>query len=604
MLGDGPAKDGQESVCVDRLSARTLGEVPELLREVELRVRAGSAAAGWVSYEAAAAFDRALVTRNPLAGSDVLASFLVADEWQLVRESELDLRGGRVDLDWQLEIERGRYLEALGEIRERIRAGEVYQVNYTFPLTATQRVGEPSRSAEWWRLFANLYRAQRGPYAAYVDDGDRVVCSASPELFFARHGDRVISRPMKGTARRGLDWSEDQDRLRALLASEKERAENVMIVDMVRNDLGRIARPGTVAVDALYELETYPTVHQMVSTVSARTDAGLVDVFRALFPPASITGAPKISSMRTIAELEVASRGVYTGAVGWLLPGGRCQFNVAIRTAVSSRGSDDRDRRTWTYGTGSGVVWDSDPEAEWRECAAKALNLRHRLPRFRLLESLLLRRSGYVSLDLHLERLRRSAIYFGFGAGLGLDRRGLLERARHVLRERARCELASNETIETFKVRLLVDRRGEVDVEMEPVKLRPRASWRVALADEPISSSDRFLRHKTTYRGVYQRALARARSLDPSVADVLLFNERGELTESTNANVVLDLGESDRTALVTPAKTSGLLGGVFRERLLARGRVDERVVLLDDLERTRRLWLVNSVRGIVRVDLV
>ncbi len=589
--------------------ARTPDEVPGLLQHVEGRVDCGSAAAGWVAYEAACAFDRAMTTQSPRRGLDALAVFLVSDDWRLVAESELDLRGGRLDLDWQPQIERSRYLDDVSAIRELIRSGDVYQVNYTFPIVASSRMETAGQFSESWRLFANLYRAQRGAYAGYLDDGERVVCSASPELFFAREGDRVVSRPMKGTARRGLDWDEDQAGLRALRASAKERAENVMIVDMVRNDLGRIASAGTVVVDSIFELETYPTVHQMVSTVSASSSARLVDVFRALFPPASITGAPKISSMRAIAELEVAPRGVYTGTVGWLLPDGRCQFNVAIRSATLTGTAGGAAE--WCYGTGSGVVWDSDAESEWRECEAKALNLRHRLPRFRLLETLLLRRTGYVWLEQHLERLRQSAIYFGFAPESGLDRRSLVENARQLLQAEDEARPVTSERAvargepgaDTFKVRLLVNRRGEVEVEAAPVALRPRATWRLAIASDPVSSNDRFLRHKTTYRGVYRRALERARLADPNVDDVLLFNERGELTESTFANLVLDLEQDGRSTLVTPARSSGLLDGVLRERLLVRGRIEERVLRMEDLARARRLWLINSVRGIVPAEV-
>ncbi len=572
-----------------RLEAASPAQVPALLVDVERRSERGEVAIGWVSYEAAPAFDPALTAG---VGSPPYAVFLVSRRWQRRAERGLGLRGRRLAIEWRPEIDAAAHRAALEQILAGIAAGDFYQVNHTFRVLATVADALEDSSAspgfDPWPLFANLQRAQRGAFAAYVDDGTIAACSASPELFFALDGERIESRPMKGTARRGLDLAEDGVRIARLRTSSKERAENLMIVDMVRNDLGRIALPGSVEARDLFVVETYPTVHQMVSTVSARTRAPMVEIFRALFPAASITGAPKSSSMRAIAAFEPSPRGIYTGAVGAILPGRRARFAVAIRTAVLDRGPEMADRRL-VYGTGSGVVADSDPASEWRECAAKAANLRHVLPRFRLLESLRWSPArGYWYREAHLERMAASALYFGFRWRESAVRRRLDATA-------AELSVAGADA----KVRLLVDRRGSVEVTHEP--LGGAGRWRVALGGLPVHSRDRFLRHKTTRRGVYRSALGEARRRHPEADDVLLFNQQGELTETTRANVVV-LDEHGRWS--TPEVGCGLLDGVLRRRLLGRGRIVERVISRRDLLAARDVLLINSVRGLVRIDPV
>ncbi len=258
----------------------------------------------------------------------------------------------------------------MARIKALIRSGDTYQVNYTYRLR-TPFTGNP------WNFFLRLVAAQDPPYGAFVDTGEWVICSASPELFFRLDGTRIECRPMKGTAARGRTQAEDLAQARALRASEKERAENVMIVDMVRHDLGRVAQTGTVNVARLFEVEKYPTIWQMTSTIEAKTEAGLGEIFRALFPAASVTGAPKVRTMQIIAELEPLPRRLYTGTIGFFAPGRRAQFNVAIRTLLANRKTGCAE-----YGVGSGITWDSDPEAEWQECRAKARILAPRVPAF------------------------------------------------------------------------------------------------------------------------------------------------------------------------------------------------------------------------------
>ncbi|MEM1207243.1 MAG: chorismate-binding protein, partial [Acidobacteriota bacterium] len=496
------------------------------------------------------------------------------------------LDGLPTDPPWRPTISPAEHALAVAEIHRRIERGETYQVNYTFPI-------EAPFADDPWTLFSHLRRGL-GPagYAAYLDlappAGDFAICSASPELFFHRgvpgeDGLRpLVARPMKGTSRRGRYGDEDRT-LRGELGTEKNRAENLMIVDMVRNDLGRIAHPGSVRVARLFGVETYPTVHQMTSDVEARSDAPWSEVAAALFPCASITGAPKVRTSRLIRGLETGPRGIYTGSIGYLAPDGRSQMNVAIRTAVV-----DRRRGVATYGVGGGIVWDSEAEAEWQEARAKALALdpghRRGVPDgdFELFETLLWRRRrGYFLLERHLQRLSASAAHLGFAADRSAE--GALEAAARGFAE------------DRYRVRLRLRRDGHLSVDAEPFPCTGRRRWRVVLDDRPVDDANPFLFHKTSRREVYDDARAR----HPDADDVLLWNRRRELTESTVANLVLKVDGR----WLTPPIRCGLLAGTYRAELLARGRLHEEVLTVDDLGRAEGIFLVNALRGWLKVAL-
>ena len=347
------------------VEARAAGDVAAALGEVRAQVARGRIAAGFLAYEAAPAFDPALRVRP--AGPGPLLWFGLYDAASVERRRGLPRlpAGPFVCGPWAPEVAAPAYAAAVARVRELIADGWTYQVNLSQRLRAPWR-GDP------WALFAQLCRRQRARHAAFAHAGGHVVCSASPELFFALDGDRVVSRPMKGTAPRGAlgaasPAAADLAVAEALRRSEKDRAENVMIVDMVRNDLGRVARVGSVRAERLFEVEGYPTVWQMVSTVTAETAADPGEILAALFPCASITGAPKVSAMRAIADLETSPRGVYTGCLGYWAPGRRAAFNVAIRTVEI-----DHAAGRAAYGTGGGVVWDSTPAGEAAETLWKA----------------------------------------------------------------------------------------------------------------------------------------------------------------------------------------------------------------------------------------
>jgi para-aminobenzoate synthetase / 4-amino-4-deoxychorismate lyase len=538
-------------------------EVVPALRRVEKQVARGRHAAGFLAYEAGAAFDPAFA--NVPAGERFpLLLFGIFESRQAAAPTEVPA-GGYALGPATPSISAEAYRRDVERILDLIAAGDTYQVNYTFRLEGEFRGADDA-------LYHDLCHAQRAAFCALIRFGDVSLVSASPELFFRRLGSRIELRPMKGTRPRGR-WSEEDEALaEELVTSAKERAENLMIVDLLRNDVGRVAEFGSVRVPTLFEVERYPTVHQMTSTIEAtlREDAGLVEIFHALFPSGSVTGAPKLRTSEIIRDLEGGPRGPYTGAIGFVSPD-QAVFSVAIRTLRV-----DRARGRYQLGVGSGITSDSDPAAEYRECIGKGAFVHHRVPEFRLLESLRFERpGGFPLLPLHLARLARSARYFGFPLEEG--------------RVQSALEMGTDPLGEgLYKVRLRVDRSGRPDVEVEPIA-RVSAPVRLGLARTPVDDADPFLYHKTTHREAYAARLAER----PDCDDVLLFNTRGELTESTTANLVLEIGGE----WLTPPVSSGLLPGVAREELLSSGRVVVRPLELAHLRRADRVYLVNAVRG-------
>ena len=460
----------------------------------------------------------------------------------------------------------------VGQVRRWIADGDCYQINLTFPLDF-RFYGDPLA------LYARLRERQPVRYGAFISAPEETLLSFSPELFFERQGNRVETRPMKGTARRGVTPDDDEALRGALLASDKERAENIMIVDLLRNDLGRLAEPGQVRVDALCAVEAYPTLWQMVSTISAELPGvRLFDLFRALFTCGSITGAPKIRAMQRINELEVADRGLYTGTVGWLAPGGDCRFNVAIRTLELEPNGRGR------LGIGGGIVIDSEPATEYAECLLKARFLTACDPGFELIETMRLENGGYPLLALHLERLAASARALGFVCDLRAVAAALAAQA-------------SEHGEGIFRVRLTLAHGGRFKLGVAPLP-ENSSSWSVVLADEQLDADDYLLRHKTTARSRYDRALARLVER-PEVFDAIFFNTRGEVCEGARSTVLV---ERDGV-LLTPPLACGLLPGVMRRHLLESGRAIEAVLTRAELLGASRLYVANALRGLVKVTV-
>ncbi|MEP6918354.1 MAG: aminodeoxychorismate synthase component I, partial [Acidobacteriota bacterium] len=513
-------------------------------------------------------------------GALPLASFGLFTADTITSERSLSPSGSYSAGPWEPSIDEAGYADAIRRIKTRIEAGDTYQINFTFRLNARF-------SGEALALLRDLDGAQAGPWGAYVDDGRWAICSASPELFFRIDGDRIECRPMKGTAPRGLWTAADRLQGERLRGSAKNRAENVMVVDMVRNDLGRIADVGSVQAVSLFDVERYPLQWQMTSTVDARAhDRSLPRIIEALFPSGSVTGAPKHSSMAIIRELETRPRGIYTGAIGYLSPNGRGHFNVAIRTIAI-----DRDNGFAEFGVGSGIVWDSAERDEYAECLLKASILLERpagsyavgsQPGWQLLETIgWTPDAGFALLDRHFDRLRDSASCFGFTYD---------EEDVRTMLHTAVADLSA-----PSKVRVLVSRDGAVVCEGIHLAPREERPLMVDLARDPIDAGDVFLYHKTTRRQVYEQARASVQGVDA----VLLWNAAGDLTEATDANVVVELDGRK----VTPPVECGLLAGTLRAALLATGEIVEERVSVADLRRATRVWLINSVRGWSKADL-
>ncbi|MEN9480251.1 MAG: hypothetical protein RLZZ298_1646 [Pseudomonadota bacterium] len=480
-----------------------------------------------------------------------------ADTWLMAQGEQMP--AGIAGL--QSGISEDGYLTAVQRIQDYIADGDCYQVNFTFPL-----------NFEWFgspvALYSRLRERQPVSYGGFVGDTESGLVSLSPELFLERCAERLLTRPMKGTAARSLPAEQ-------LSRSTKDLAENLMIVDLLRNDLGRIAENGSVVVDRLFDIEDYPTVWQMVSEVSARVPGRRFgEILRALFPCGSITGAPKIRAMQIAADLENSPRAAYTGALGWLAPGGDFRLNVAIRTLELA--ADGRGK----LGVGSGIVADSLPVAEWQECLLKASFLRDCDPGLLLIETL--RREGgvYPMWAGHLARLKRSAAYFGFPLAEQLLFR----------------ELGRQPTRGTWRVRVTLDKVGVIAVQAVAFDSAAPDMCCAVLAEQRIDSHDILRRHKTTSRKIYDAALASI-AAEADIFDVIFLNERGEVAEGARSNIFVECDG----VLLTPPLVSGALPGVLRASLLAEGKAQEAVLWPADLQ--NGFWLGNALRGLCRAKL-
>lgn len=536
-------------------------EVLKTLHEVEQRVESeGLWSAGFVSYEAAPFFDEALKTR---AKDDFpLMQFGLFKPPEIIDLPTAPTRCPQ--LLWQEQVERRDYAYKVHLIREAIARGETYQVNLTFPMKAPFE-------EDALAFFLALVKNQPANAAGFLQAGRWSICSVSPELFFARHKERLTMRPMKGTAARGRTLAEDRAISLDLVQSEKNRAENIMILDMVRNDLGRISIPGHVRTEEICELERYPTVWQLTSTVSARSHAPLVAVFQALFPCASITGAPKAKTMEIIAQSESSPRRIYTGTFGWLQPGRIARFNVAIRTVLV-----DHLLNSAIYGVGAGITWDSSSEDEYRECLEKAAVLFRSGMTFSLFETMLWRpHKGYFLLKEHLSRLSSSAHYFDFPCPI--------EEIKVHLDQLTSCFGTA-----PHRVKLLLHADGRFETIFKSFETKPQRSLRLRFSGKPVDSKDLFLYHKTTCRRVYDEAIRATEDAD----EVVLWNEKGHVTECCTANLVLE----QKGHWVTPALASGLLPGTYRSFLLEKGVLEEAVITKNDLRQAQRIFLINALR--------
>ncbi|MBI4458966.1 MAG: aminodeoxychorismate synthase component I [Acidobacteria bacterium] len=564
---------------VEVLTVSTLDGVPHFFQRIEQALLSGRHVAGFFSYELGFAFEPRLRTGaqflpQPLAWIGIYEAPLVFDHRNTEKfgaQPSVSPHAAHCELNNVcLGMDERDYRQRVEQIRKYIADGQTYQVNFTDQLLFDFS-GTPLA------LYETLLRNQKVAYAAYLNLGHATILSFSPELFFRLDGGRIVTRPMKGTLSRGRFSAEDARQCSRLGSSEKDRAENVMIVDLLRNDLGRVCELGSVQVESLFAVERYETLFQMTSTVvgTIRSKASWSELFAAIFPSGSVTGAPKLRTMQIIHELEREPRGVYTGAIGFMAPSGKAAFNVAIRTIVlrGTRGE---------MGVGSGITFASDPASEYEECRLKARFLLEPAAEFQLIESI--RWDGeYRLLDLHLERLRASAEYFGFLFDTALVRAALREDASRL------------DSSKVFKVRLLLRDSGGISIDNAvPAPVRGM----VAIAPVRVNSADRFLFHKTTRRELYDRWLAEARQR--GLDDYIFLNERGEVTEGAGHNIFVAMGDR----LYTPPVECGLLPGIFRRQILeSNPRAAEKVLRIDDLHHADQIFVCNAIRGLQPVKL-
>lgn len=603
-----PCQENRTSYLFERPIARLQcgagDEAERFLVQIQAWLDRGYYVAGWVGYE----FGTMLVRNGcGLTSGPTKLPQKVADLGVYEKPLLFDHQNGNYDFPQETmaalgsyevsgirpNVQEQEYLEALDAVLEYIRAGDTYQVNYTLKLLF-------SLTGSHEALYRVLRRSQSVAYGAYLRWGDERVMSFSPELFFRRHAEGLTVRPMKGTLKRGRNPEEDAAARSFLHNDQKNRSENVMIVDLLRNDLGRVmheAGGGDVKVRSLFDVETYESLLQMTSTIDGRAekvrmkDVPLSALFRALFPCGSVTGAPKIRTMEIIEELEKEPRGVYTGAIGFLAPDGEAVFNVPIRTLVFQGHAGE-------MGIGSGITHDSDPHDEWKECLLKGHFLTRPAPEFELIETMLWSRDqGFWFLDEHLERLASSAEYFYFFC------------AREELMKSLHDYTIALQGVQ--RVRLTLAKDGRATITSQPCGLplytglpeRPEPPHqglpKVAFAKVATDASQFWLMHKTTRRTTYDEEFAAA--VQAGRFDALFVNESGEVTEGAITNVVIYCGGK----YLTPPVSCGLLAGVMRRRLLTdtEVKVEERILYPADILSAEAVFMVNSVRGVVQVRI-
>jgi para-aminobenzoate synthetase/4-amino-4-deoxychorismate lyase len=555
-------------------------DVAPALARIERALASGKHAAGFFSYELGLLLEPRLAHRLPKSRTVPLLWFAVVEAPRKLTDAQV--------LDWlearsgdhapprlsSVSLDEAAYLKRFATVKEMIAQGDIYQLNLTLK-ARFEMAGAPEAH------YLDLRKRQRVAYGALIATGDLTVLSASPELFVRVTDGAIETRPMKGTAARAPTLEADAEAKRALASDVKQRAENLMIVDLMRNDIGRISEIGSVEVTDLFTVETYRTLHQLTSGVRAKLkpDIRLRDWLPAIFSPGSVTGAPKVRAMELISDLETEPRGVYCGAIGWLAPNGDACFNVAIRTAtIWPDGKAE-------MGIGSGVVWDSVGAAEYAECLLKMKFLTDPAAPIGLIETMLYDgQQGLYLEQRHRDRLRASAAYFG----LPFD-------AKKIAKIFAGFAKRYGETRQ--RVRLVLGEDGEVRITETPLPPPdPQARLRFVISDARLDPADPLLYHKTTRRALYDGEHARA-ATEHGADEVIFLNLRGELAEGSRTNIFVERdGE-----LLTPALSCGLLPGTLRAELLATGRAQEAVLTLSDLDRGTIL-LGNSVRGLVPAE--
>ena len=549
---------------IKELKTRDLSEVADLLAQVESYQEQGYYVVGYVSYEAALVFEKKLAVHKAPLLAEYLLYFTVHDR---VETSPIPLTYEEVDLPskWQEETSAENYEKAIAQIHHHLRQGDTYQVNYTVQL-------KQDLSVDPFATYNRMVVEQEAGYNAYVEHDEMAVISMSPELFFEQNDRELMTRPMKGTTQRGVTDQEDLAQASWLEQDPKNRSENMMIVDLLRNDMNRISEVGSEHVERLCQVEQYSTVWQMTSTIKSqlRPDVDLVEIFRSLFPCGSITGAPKIATMEIIKNLEPQPRGVYCGTIGLLLPNGRRIFNVAIRTIQLHQGKA-------IYGVGGGITWDSTWESEYREVHQKAAVLYRKQARFKLITTGRVSQKSLLFEEQHLERLTKASRYFAYPFN------------PEDLRQKIEEECQVCDANQDYRLRITLSKSGEMELSRQILAPLSPSFCKAKLCLQEADLQTPFTYFKTTHRP----------HLSLGGQEIIYHNVAGELLETSIGNLVLKIAGK----LYTPPISHGILPGIYRQKLLERGQVEEKVLTVQDLDQAETIYGCNAVRGLYELLL-
>ncbi|KJJ84321.1 para-aminobenzoate synthase subunit I [Candidatus Omnitrophus magneticus] len=581
------------------IACHTAETINNCFIELENALDSGYFAAGFLSYEAGYHFaniNHQKKTAFPLLYFGIFKKPLTISLSALNKlrnNAAIKITSGYYSLPLK------KYINDLSKIKHHLQKGNSYQVNYTFkykfncavPSTLNDLNKKHSHihhgSSALINLFLTLLERQTVPYAVMGEFEDWAILSLSPELFFQKTGKQLFTRPMKGTKSRGITPREDAFNKQFLYSDEKNRAENIMIVDLLRNDLGKISLSGSVKTDKIFSVEEYDTLFQMTSDITStlKKNINFYKIFQALFPSGSVTGAPKKRTLDIIRSLEKEERNIYTGCIGYISPKKNCLFNIAIRTALINKTSGHGE-----LGIGSGVVFDSIPKKEYEESLLKSsffVNL-PAIKLFSIIETILWENRRYFLLTLHMERLKKTCAFFGYPYDSAKVLKNLKLLSKNFYAEKK------------YKIRLLIDKQGNMDLSYTPLEKPATSPVKILLSKKTVQSDNIFLHYKTTNRDLYDKELSRHKK--NGFFDVLFLNERGELTEGAISNIVLKLNNK----FFTPPVSSGLLNGVYRQVLLkhkTRPHVEEKILYLEDIRNASDILLINSVRKITKAIL-
>lgn len=499
---------------------------------------------GYISYRAKDIFlNKKITSKTPLLYFEVHQNY---------EEFEIKTPKQKANIFIKGNVDFKTYKKDIEKIKNYISNGTTYEVNYTYS-------NNISSDTDGFNLYLNLIKNQTTPYCAYIKNDFNEILSFSPELFFEIKDNKITTKPMKGTVKRKGNKQKEIDFLKNDI---KNRAENTMIVDLLRNDLSKIKNAFNIKVEKLFEIETHKTLHQMTSTISAELkNIDLFDIFSCIFPCGSITGAPKISTMEIIDKLEKYKRNIYCGAIG-MISKDKTIFSVPIRTL--EKNIDDLN---YTFCSGGAIVYKSKTKEEWVECDTKKMFLGKSID-FDLIETILIENEPVFLIE-HLERLKKAADFFGYKYNYKID----------------------NEIFEKNKIaRIVLKKDGNYEIQYR--KINKAKTNKINISKTKVNSNNTFLRFKTTYRPWYE-------NLDDNYYDTLFFNEKNELTEASKHNVILKI----KGKLYTPYLKSGLLDGIYRKHLLDNKIIKEKTLYYEDMLKADKIYLINSVRKMVEVEL-